>query len=240
MISVDFWDTIVIAETGGKIRRQKRHEALCNISREYTRNLSDSEIQAATREASDEFHRVWFNQQRTPDAKELISDILGRLGIPATRQELEYLVEVFEESLLDGPPDLVPGVQESIARLSDDYRLTLISDTMYSPGTVLRKYLRTNSLFGFFDDFVFSDEAGYSKPNPKAYTRMLESTGCKAGRSFHIGDRLNTDVKGAKEVGMKAIYFTGVSGKAENTDVSATPDYTCESWEEIREVLIGK
>ena len=238
LVSIDFWDTLVIASEGGKKRRQVRHEALCEISEEYVRNLPDTEIEAATQEASEEFHRVWFNQQRTPTAEELISNILGNLGIPATKEEMDYLVKVFEESLMDGPPELVPDAKETIAELDDNYKLALISDTMYSPGRVLRQFLDQNDLIGYFDDFIFSDETGFSKPNPEAYTRILEATGCRADESYHIGDRLNTDVKGAREVGMKAIYFTGVSGKSNGIDENIDPDFTCGSWREIREILL--
>lgn len=239
LVTIDFWDTLVIAEKGGKVRRQLRHEALCEISRNYIRNLPDAEIEAATRKASEEFRRVWFNRQRTPGAEELISHILGQLGIPATRDERNYLVKVFEESLLEGPPELVPQAKETISRLRETYKLALISDTMYSPGTVLRNYLSGHDLLDCFDDFVFSDEVGFSKPNIKAFTRMLEATGCKAGRSYHIGDRLNTDVKGAREAGMKAIYFTGVSGKSDHGGEDIEPHFTCGSWREIGDILLG-
>lgn len=238
LITIDFWDTLVIAAEGGEIRRKIRHDALCEISQEYVRNLPDAEIEAATQEASDQFHRIWFNQQRTPTAEELVKEILGILGVPATQHELNHLVEIYEESLLEGPPTLVPDAKEVIEKLADPYKLALISDTMYSPGRVLRTFLDQNDLLDYFDDFVFSDEAGFSKPNPKAYTRMLEATDCDKDQSYHIGDRLNTDVKGAKEVGMKAILFTGVSGKKDGSDADTKPDYVCESWEEIAELLL--
>lgn len=238
LVTIDFWDTLVIAEEGGKRRRKIRHDALYKVSGEYVQNLPDTEIEAATQEASDEFHRVWFNQQRTPTTDELIKEVLDVLGVPASQKELDYLVNIFEESLLEGPPKLVPGAKKVVAQLARKYKLGLISDTMYSPGRVLRQYLDKNELLHHFDDFIFSDEAGFSKPNPRAFTQILESTGCKAEHSCHIGDRLNTDVKGAKDAGMKAILFTGVSGKKDGPDADTEPDYVCVSWEEVKEVLL--
>lgn len=240
MISIDFWDTLVDAAVGGKKRRNIRHDALCEIAGEYVKELPATEVDAATKEASEEFNRIWFSQQRTPKAEELINNILNNLGIPATKMEMDYLVKVFEESLLEGQPAILDGAKATIEALTGEYRLTLISDTMYSPGRVIRSFLKEHELLDHFDSFLFSDEAGFSKPNPKAFRKMLKNTGCAAEHSYHIGDRLNTDIAGAKKVGMQAILFTGVSmkGKASDSEEIAEPDYRCSSWQEVHKLLL--
>ena len=240
MVSIDFWDTLVDASVGGKKRRQIRHEALFKIAEEYVRDLPEAQIEAATNEASEEFNRIWFNQQRTPNTEELVSNILNNLGIPATQIEMDYLIKEFEESLMEGQPAILDGAKETIESLADEYRITLISDTMYSPGRVIRDFLEEHELLSHFDSFLFSDEAGFSKPNPKAFHKMLEDTGCNAEKSFHIGDRLNTDIAGAKEVGMQAILFTGISMKSNSSDseINVKPDHTCESWNQVHELLL--
>lgn len=240
MVSIDFWDTLVDAAVGGKERRKIRFDALCEISGEYVTELPSAQIDAATKEAAEEFNRIWFNQQRTPKTEELVNTILNTLGIPATKKEMDFLVKEFEESLLEGQPAVLDGAKETIASLSGEYQLTLISDTMYSPGRVIRNFLEEHSLLEHFDSFLFSDEAGYSKPNPKAYHRMLEDTGCLAEESYHIGDRLNTDIAGAKKVGMRAVLFTGVSMKSNGSDEAdnAKPDYECASWQEVGQLLL--
>lgn len=199
-----------------------------------------AEIDAATKEASEEFNRIWFNQQRTPKAEELINKILINLGIPATKMEMDYLIKVFEESLLEGQPAILDGAKKTIESLTEEYRLTLISDTMYSPGRVIRSFLQEHELLDHFDSFLFSDEAGFSKPNPKAFQKMLEDTGCTAAHSYHIGDRLNTDIAGAKKAGMKAILFTGISMKSDalGSEEEAEPDHRCGSWQEVHELLL--
>ncbi|NGP75243.1 HAD family hydrolase [Balneolaceae bacterium YR4-1] len=240
MVSIDFWDTLVDAAVGGNERRKVRFDALREIASEYITEMPTAQIEAAAKEASEEFNRVWFNQQRTPKTEELVKTILNTLGIPATQKELDYLVEVFEESLFEGQPAILDGAGKAINALSGNYQLTLISDTMYSPGRVIRNFLKNHELFDYFDSFLFSDEAGYSKPNPNAFRKMLADTGCEAEGSYHIGDRLNTDISGAKKVGMKAILFTGVSMKSNGSDPSANaePDHECQSWQEVQELLL--
>lgn len=240
MVSIDFWDTLVDAAVGGKERRKIRFEALREISGEYVTEMPTAQIEAAAKEASEEFNRIWFNQQRTPKTEELVTAILNTLGIPATKQEMGYLVDVFEESLLKGQPAILDGAGEAISALTEKYQITLISDTMYSPGRVIRNFLEHHELIEYFDSFLFSDEAGYSKPNPKAFRKMLEDTGCKAENSYHIGDRLNTDISGAKKVGMRAILFSGISKKSNGSDPAsnAEPDHECKSWLEVKELLL--
>ncbi|MDX1671390.1 MAG: HAD family hydrolase [Balneolaceae bacterium] len=236
LVSVDFWNTLVKAETGGKKRREVRYEALCKVADSYIDRLPKQEVEEASRLASEKFNNVWFEEQRTPTTEELISDILNTLGIPATQQELDFLEEQFQQSLLEGPPEIAEGVREVLPELREKYSLALISDTMYSPGKVIRSYLETENLIDYFSSFVFSDEEGYSKPNPKAYHKVLEETNSRADRSYHVGDLLVTDIRGAKNVGMKAILFTGISGDKSNDEIE--PDHRCASWEEIRELLI--
>lgn len=237
LLSVDFWDTLVKAETGGNKRHKVRHEALCEVSYSYVENLPDGEIEEAHRQASNEFNRIWLNQERTPTTREMVNNILTHLGIPATKKELEWLVRIYEESLLEGPPDLAENVADVLADLQERYTLALISDTMYSPGRVIRNYLESHDLLNYFDDFIFSNETGYSKPNPKAFMTVLENNNCQPNRSFHIGDRLDTDIKGANTVGMNTILFTGFSGIKGNAQTDIMPDHTCNSWRELADLL---
>lgn len=238
MVSIDFWDTLVKAETGGKARRNARLEAICEIADTHVNNLPLEQVEEANRQVSVEFNRVWFNQQRTPTTGELVGDILNHLGIPATKKELEYLVKKFEESIWVGPPQLAEGADEILPALADRYYLSLISDTMYSPGRVIRQFLAGHNLFDCFSGFVFSDEEGYSKPNPKAFKLMLDKTGSKAGDSYHVGDLFKTDIKGAKQVGMNAILYTGHSGTGQTSEEDIRPDYICKSWKEVGELLM--
>lgn len=239
LISIDFWNTLVKGASGGESRREARLRALRGVASNYMKNLSGREVEEASRQTSDEFHRVWFNQQRTPSTGELVRNVVDRLGIPATEQEIGDLAKLYEDSFWEAPPELVEGVEELLPELAARYRLALISDTMYSPGRVLRKFLENRNMARYFNGYVFSDETGFSKPHPEAYTMVLEETGCHPERSWHIGDLMKTDIKGAKAVGMKAILFTGVTGR-EGIDepADAEPDHICGSWMEIGELLL--
>lgn len=240
LISIDFWDTLVDGRTGGSKRRNYRIHALREVAANAGETLSDEEIEQTFQATSSRFHEVWFEEQRTMTLEELIYFTTDQLGFKPTQKETEWLAQKFDDSLWEGPPAIIPSAKEIIPQLAEIYQLAIISDTMFSSGKILRQYLENNKLLHYFNSFVFSDEVGYSKPNPKAYHKVLKETGSIAGQSYHIGDRLNTDIAGAKRVGMQAILFTGISMKSNKPahEKEAGPDYRCESWGEVGRLLL--
>lgn len=240
LISIDFWDTLVDGRTGGSKRRNYRIQALREIADKAGKTLSDEEIKQTLQATSSRFHEIWFGEQRTMTLKELIYFTTNKLGFKPTLKETEWLAQKFDDSLWEGPPVIIPSTKDIIPQLTENYQLAIISDTMFSSGKILRQYLENNKLLRYFNSFVFSDEVGYSKPNPKAYRKVLKETGSTAGQSYHIGDRLNTDIIGANRVGMNSILFTGISMKSNKPshEKEARPDYRCESWGEVGSLLL--
>lgn len=234
LICIDFWNTLVRATSNGEIRRRVRHDALARLAAAYDKRITEQLVQKANTLASERFDEIWYGEQRTPTTLELVQIIMDHLNLQPTREELQDLVVAYQDSLLAGPPELVNGIHEALGELSRMAPLTIISDTMYSPGRVLRAFLEEKGLGQFFSFYVFSDETGVSKPHPKAYRTALEYAKADPARSWHIGDIQKTDILGAKGVGMNAILFTGLSDNDRNEN---TADYVCDSWEEVVDVF---
>lgn len=239
LISIDFWDTLVDGRTGGEKRRQYRINALREIASNKKMSLSDEQIGETFKATTVKFKEVWFGEQRTMNLDEVIRFTADHLDLAPTEKEILWLAKEYDDSLWEGPPAVVPGASEVVSRLAERYRLAVISDTMFSSGKILRKHLENNGLLHYFSSFLFSNEAGYSKPDRRAYLSVLEECGCSPEASWHIGDRLKTDIRGAKEVGMKAILFTQIEDRTDQVgNVNTEPDAVCRNWEEVADLLL--
>lgn len=63
------------------------------------------------------------------------------------------------------------------------------------------------------------------KPNPPVFTAALAALGTSAEHTVMIGDRYDTDIEGARAVGMKtALVLTGVTTQADLDRVTPPPD----------------
>lgn len=61
-----------------------------------------------------------------------------------------------------------------------------------------------------FDAVVISEEVGAQKPDPSMFRRALAELGLTphdAGRAVMVGNRLERDVKGARELGMVGVWI---------------------------------
>jgi putative hydrolase of the HAD superfamily len=237
MVSIDFWNTIVETSSGSAKRKKARNDALRAVAQQHKIELSSDDIKDAAKVAFDKFEHVWLNYHRTLTPNHLVTFILEHLKIPFAPNEHHYLVTVFEESFWEAPPAIAEGAKETISQLSKQYQLAIISDTMFSPGRVIRAFLDSENLSKYFQCFVFSNETGYSKPNPNAYFKALQSTKSTAGESYHIGDRVETDILGAQNVGMNTVLFTYFR---ENTsdEAAAKSDAICQHWSEVGDLLL--
>lgn len=233
-ITIDFWNTLVIAGSNGEARQEARVRAVRQLGEKYNASITEEQVQQARRYADEKFKHDWLEKHRTQTSEELIANMLEYLSLPTEEDELRHLVSVFQNSLDDGPPDIAAGVPEALEELYHIAPLVIVSDTMFSPGKVLRNYLKKKKLFNYFRYFVFSDEIGVSKPHHRTFEKALAITGTPPHESVHIGDIEQTDITGARNMGMKTILYTGVSSSDED---QTTADFVCHNWHEIPNLI---
>lgn len=80
----------------------------------------------------------------------------------------------------------------------------LVSNTM-DPRWILLRDLEEQHLAERLDAVVFSSEVGVRKPHPEIFRRALDQLGVAAERALFVGDRLDADVRGARDVGMRTV-----------------------------------
>jgi putative hydrolase of the HAD superfamily len=119
-----------------------------------------------------------------------------------------------------------------LTELHKKYRLGLISN--FAIPECGRRLLDKFGLTEFFDVVIISGEVNKRKPSPKIFEMALRSLGVNASKAVFVGDMVDLDVMGPKNVGMKAIL---IKRKSVNKSFDAKPDAIITSLSELPAVL---
>ena len=99
---------------------------------------------------------------------------------------------------------LIDGSIELLNYLQSSYTMHIITNGFEEVQSIK---LINSKLDSYFDKIITSEAAGEKKPNPAIFNFALDLTGATIDNSIMIGDNLNTDIKGAIEIGMHSIYY---------------------------------
>jgi len=234
-VTLDYWNTLFV-DVRGREREQRRAELLRAELEALAHDPPPSALDDALRFGFDFFERVWHDEVRTPSCGEILDAVLGSLRVRAPAEVHDRLTTAFERLLLDIPPEPVPGLVSTLPTLAARYRLAVVCDTGYSPGSVLRELLERHCALEPFDYLYFSNEHGMSKPDVRVFKHTLGQLGVPAGEAAHVGDMQRTDIAGAQAAGMAAVHFVG----ANNRDAGrSTADVVIRHFEELPAALGG-
>lgn len=130
----------------------------------------------------------------------------------------EIAIGMSEDYVIVNPdtPFLFPFAIESLTYLAPKYPLHLITNGFQE---VQEQKFRIARLDRFFKTVTTSEEAGIKKPEPGIFLFAMEKAGCLANESIIIGDDLQVDIIGARNIGMDGVYFNA-EGKIHNEEVA--------------------
>ncbi len=116
------------------------------------------------------------------------------------------------------------------------YKLGIITDG--DPIKQWEKILRLE-LDAYFDEVLISDHLGVKKPHRKIFEKALRKMKVEPDEAIMVGDRLYSDIYGAKQVGMRTVWFK--YGKYANRELEYQEyaDFTIRSLEELPGILRG-
>jgi HAD superfamily hydrolase (TIGR01549 family) len=108
-------------------------------------------------------------------------------------------------------PETISVLEELKKR---NIKLGLISNL----ATPYKKPFYDFKLDNYFDVKIFSCDVGLKKPDPKIFNLMIKSLGFKPEEILMVGDSINSDYLGAKniEVGMNALHLDRI-GNSKNS-----------------------
>lgn len=101
----------------------------------------------------------------------------------------------------------IPDVFEVLTGLKPRYRLGVISNTVGSGDAELAEALEKAGIRHLIDALVTSRDFGKAKPDPAIYAEGARRLAVPLAATVMVGDRLDTDVLGALNAGIPAVWL---------------------------------
>ncbi len=123
-----------------------------------------------------------------------------------------------------------PNTHQSLEYLkSKNYELHIITNGFNG---IQELKLKNSKLDSFFNKIITSEDAGANKPHAKIFEFAFKLTGALSTNSIMIGDDLNTDIKGARDIGMDHVFFN-----PKRANHNETTTYEIENLSELMTIL---
>lgn len=230
-LTFDFWNTLykIPREEERSFKRLNEVQALADSFGQYR---PDGEILQAIKDTWEYTYRLQRREGYDIGPRGQVEQIVRRLGLELSASQFEELYQMFIGYLRVYPPQLNYGVQEVLPVMAERYRLAVICNTGSTPGAILREIMQKDGIAGYFRERIYSDEVGWAKPNPLIFSHTLHLLEVKPENAAHIGDDPSTDLKGAREAGMMAIWLAPDAETA-----SADCDYHIRALPELLDIF---
>lgn len=215
-VTFDLWNTLIVdSGGGGRSRADRRIEATVAALRNCGRDYPVDRVEEAYWASQRRFEQVRTRGLDTRFEVQLdyfldtIEDGLARAIDPGPK---EIITSHHLNAYLEDPPTLMPGALDVLDTLTGHgYKIALICNSGTTPGNLQRIWLEEQGIARYMKVLTFSDEVEIAKPSLEIFFSTLRTLGVSAHLSVHIGDRPETDILGAKRVGMRAILIGGES-----------------------------
>ena len=161
-----------------------------------------------------EFHYLRF--KRILEALNIKADIVKTNELYVNK--LTYNAEVYDDAI------------ECIDYLHNKYELYVASNGMSS---VQEKRMELSGLKNHFKKFYISEDIGFNKPHINFFEYIFKDLN-DYDKSHYviIGDRLDTDILGGNNAGIKTIYINRIDF---NSDIK--PDYIVDDLRDLKNIL---
>ena len=224
-VTFDLWNTLIVdTHESGRTRAQRRIQTTWAGLRDYDHTFPIAQIEEAYSTCQKRFDGLRakgldssFHEQ-IDTFLDIIENGLARGLSPAGK---EYITTSHANTFFEEPPVLAPGALAVLEILKTcGYRLGLICNSGVTSGSIQRQFLRDTGVAYYLEVLSFSDEEKLAKPSAGIFLSTLRALDTSPEASVHVGDRPETDVLGAKGIGMKAILI----GEAPSDTIPFTPD----------------
>jgi len=237
-VTIDLWGTVVVDSPSTDERyRRERLAGLETTLLRFGFRVPAADLARAYSESGRHLARIWRRWRDVPVERHVTlllqavdPALPGRVGAEA----IIALTTAYSSPALLAPPSLDEGTGRVLEALRDrDIAVGLVSNTLRTPGEVLRTILKRQGVLNRFAATVFSDECGVRKPDPAIFDIALERLGMDRKEVVHVGDDPILDVEGARAAGLRVVQLAPGQGWASRY----TPDAVIERLRDLPGVL---
>ena len=153
--------------------------------------------------------------------KERFNEIFAKSGVDPSHSKNASSYFLNNCSL---KPYLMDDALTALNYLEGRYELHIITNGFLDAQT---RKLSSSGIEKYFNVMVTSECADARKPSPEIFEHSLEKANASRDNSIMIGDNARTDIHGAKEFGMKSVFYDPSGRK------KSLADYTIQSHMEL-------
>ncbi|AWG26179.1 HAD family hydrolase [Flavobacterium kingsejongi] len=206
-ISFDLWLTLIRSNPQFKIERNRLFRDFFKIEK------SIEEVSTVIRKYDVLTNYINERVGKNFDTLEIYFLILAALDVDLNAIEMKEFDEFYaltESLLLTHKPLLLDEKfpQKLEALHNQGKSMNILSNTAFIKGSSLRKILQHYDMEAYFSFQIYSDEAGFSKPNNRiyqlAYDEIVKIKAMEKKDIIHVGDNRISDFDGAKKFGFNA------------------------------------
>ncbi|MDE2767697.1 MAG: HAD family hydrolase [Chloroflexota bacterium] len=143
-----------------------------------------------------------------------IRDLFGLTPDQMPDAEVDAIHEVYR-AFYYGTWRLFPDALATLDAL-DGYRLGVISN---GTSAQQRQKLAAVGVLDRFAAVMISEDIGVAKPDPEIFEAACQAVGASPSACVHVGDRLDTDARGARDAGLTGVWLNRRGQDAGTSDV---------------------
>jgi len=167
----------------------------------------------------------------------IVVDTLRKIGI-FVEPTGSHITSAVEHYFYPWQLTIAPDALQVLEKLSGRFIISLISN--FTNSAFIHRSLDNLGIDRFFDHVIDSVSIGWRKPHPRIFRHFLNLSGVKAEEAVFIGDDLDADIKGAKNLGIKAVLFVGIEkSQSEQKKSNVRPDHIVHTLSEFGELLLS-
>jgi len=211
-ITVDCWGTLFLdGPLSDERYARQRLTGIAAILAASGITVSRQDLNRAYEAAGRRLARLWGECRDVPARRYVtlfVEAIDAKLPERLGSARIDEMLDAYGSPALVVPPALDPGAAAALERLATSgIALAMVSNTMRTPGAVLRRIIDREGILGLFKVLVFSDECGIRKPDPEIFRIALRQLGVAPEEAAHVGDDAVLDVEGARRAGMSVVQI---------------------------------